>query len=169
MSGRALFELARRLRRLTADAGALLLVNDRLDVALAAGADGVHLGTASMPPAAVREITPPGFLVGVSTHSPEEVRAAGAAGADYVCFGPVYETPSKKAYGPPAGLEALGEAAGAEGSVPVLALGGVKAGRVPELLGAGARGVALISAVFGAPDPEGATRRLLAAIKGESP
>ncbi|HME01077.1 MAG TPA: thiamine phosphate synthase [Terriglobia bacterium] len=121
-----------------------VIVNDRLDVALAGGAAGVHLGTQSMPARAVREHVPPGFLVGVSCHSLQDALAAEADGADYVVLGPVFETLSKLRYGPPLGLEELREAA-AQVKIPVLALGGVTVGRVPECLSAGASGIAGIS------------------------
>jgi len=121
-----------------------VIVNDRLDVALASGAAGVHLGTQSMPARAVRERVPPGFLVGVSCHSLADAVAAEADGADYIVLGPVFETPSKLGYGPPLGLEKLRETA-AKVKVPVLALGGITVGRAPACLRAGASGVAGIS------------------------
>ena len=121
-----------------------VVVNDRLDVALAGGADGVHLGTQSMPARVVREHVPPGFLVGVSCHSLPDALAAEADGADYIVLGPVFETPSKLRYGPPLGLEKLREAA-AQVKIPVLALGGITVARVPDCLSAGARGVAGIA------------------------
>src|SRR5262249_58174695 len=113
--------LAERLRELTARASALLLVNDRVDVAVAVGADGVHLGGGSLPADVARRLLPPGALVGVSTHAPAE---AASAMADFVFYGPVYATPSKAAFGPPQGLAALRQAAAAA-RVPLLAIGGV--------------------------------------------
>jgi len=157
LPARALLVLAERLRALTARTGALLLVNDRVDVAAAVAADGVHLGTGSMPPDVVRGLLPPGALVGVSTHAPAEVAATTA---DFAFFGPVYATPSKVAYGPPQGVALLREAV-TGASVPVLAIGGVTAARVPELRTAGAAGVAVIRAVLAADDPARATRELL--------
>jgi thiamine-phosphate pyrophosphorylase len=121
-----------------------ILVNDRLDVALACGAAGVHLGTHSMPAGVVRQQVPPGFLVGVSCHSLQDALAAESDGASYIVFGPVFETPSKLGYGPPLGLAKLRDAA-TQVSIPVLALGGVTVERVRACLEAGAAGIAGIS------------------------
>jgi thiamine-phosphate pyrophosphorylase len=121
-----------------------LVVNDRLDVALGLGAAGVHLGNHSLPAPIVREIVPPAFLVGVSCHSLDEALAAAAARADYILLGPIFETPSKLAYGPPLGLAKLREVA-AKVSVPMLALGGITVDRTPACLDAGAAGIAGIS------------------------
>lgn len=123
-----------------------IVVNDRLDVALAAEAGGVHLGGQSMPADAVSAVVPPGqhFWVGVSCHSPEEALAAEAAGADYALLGPIFETPSKLAYGPPLGIGAL-ERAARHTRIPVLALGGITVERVRPCIEAGAAGIAGIS------------------------
>jgi len=159
LGGRALLALAEQLRAATLRSGALLFVNDRVDVAIAAEADGVHLGGGSMPVAVARALLPAGALVGVSTHAVDE---AAATTADFAVFGPVYATPSKAAFGPPQGLDRL-RAATAASRVPVLAIGGVTAARVPEVRAAGAAGVAVIRDVLEAPDPAAATRALLAA------
>lgn len=135
----ALFELARAARRLL-PAATRLVVNGRADVALAAGADGVHLPAAEVPVAALRRRFGDELLIGRSTHRPAEVERARDEGADYVTFGPVYATPSKAAYGPPPGLAGLRRAA-AHG-LPVLALGGVTIERLEALASAGARGAA---------------------------
>ncbi|MGH7787120.1 MAG: thiamine phosphate synthase, partial [Candidatus Binatia bacterium] len=100
---RPLLELARALRRLTRAHGAALLINDRIDVALACDADGVHLPGRSFAVADARALLGPQRWIGISTHAPDEVRAAAAAGADFAVFGPLFETPSKRAYGPPLG------------------------------------------------------------------
>ncbi len=121
-----------------------VLVNDRLDVALALGADGVHLGTHSIPGRVVRQRVPKDFLVGVSCHSLAEALAAESASADYLLLGPVFATPSKLPYGPPLGLEALREVA-ARVRIPLLALGGITIERVKACLDAGATGIAGIS------------------------
>lgn len=121
-----------------------IVVNDRLDVALALGAAGVHLGTRSLPAKEVRACVPPGLLVGVSCHSVQDTVDADVAGADYVVLGPIFPTPSKLAYGPPLGLAILREAA-SRVRLPILALGGITVERVKACLEAGATGIAGIS------------------------
>jgi thiamine-phosphate pyrophosphorylase len=154
--GRPLLALAEQLRAATARRGALLFVNDRIDVALAVGADGVHLGRGALPVAVARRILPGGALVGVSTHAPGE-----AEDADFVFFGPVYATPAK--HGPFQGTTRLAEAVRAT-RLPVIAIGGVTAREVPDVRAAGAAGVAVIRAILAADDPAAATRALLAAL-----
>ncbi|HLK49121.1 MAG TPA: thiamine phosphate synthase [Bryobacteraceae bacterium] len=149
LSARQLCELTRRVVSMAQGRETRVLVNDRLDIALAAGAHGVHLPGGSAPPNALRVIAPKGFLIGVSTHSVEEVRAAGAAGADFVVFGPVFATASKAAYGPPQGLSVLRQAAQAV-QIPVLALGGITEANARACLAAGAAGIAGISLFQGA-------------------
>ncbi|HJV55722.1 MAG TPA: thiamine phosphate synthase [Methylomirabilota bacterium] len=157
---RALLALAEPLREATRRHGARLLINDRADVALAVGADGVQRTHTSLPVAALRGITPPGFLIGASAHSTAEAREAATEGADFVVFGPVYDTPSKRRYGPPQGLAAL-EAAAAATPRPLLAVGGITPERVREVRAAGAAGVAVIGAVYGAARPADATKAFL--------
>jgi thiamine-phosphate pyrophosphorylase len=147
-----LLPLARSLRDLTRQHNARLLINDRIDIALAVQADGVHLGEHSVPAGVARRLVGPDLLIGVSCHGCDDISRAAAQGADFVTFGPVYETPSKAAFGPPQGLQALAEACRAS-SLPVFALGGMTAERTAEVLRAGARGVALISAILASPDP----------------
>ncbi len=167
LDGRALVDLGRALRATTAAAGARLFVNDRIDVALAVGADGVHLGGTSLSPAEARAIAP-ALEIAVSTHGVADVRAArdDRARVAFAVFGPIRDTPSKRAYGPPLGLGALAEAARL--GLPLLALGGVDAADVPEVLAAGARGLACIRPVMSAIDPAQAVRRLCRALATSS-
>jgi thiamine-phosphate pyrophosphorylase len=158
------FPLARELRALTARHGARLLINDRLDVALAVEADGVHLGGHSLPVAVARKILGPDKLIGVSTHRPEEVLAAQRDGADFVTFGPIFFTPSKAAYGEPVGLGRLHEVCTAS-TLPVFALGGVTLDRIAELRAAGCHRIALISAILAATDPTTAASAILSRLK----
>jgi thiamine-phosphate pyrophosphorylase len=152
-----LLPIARAMRVLTSDYNALLLINDRIDVALAVDADGVHLGGLSLPVDVCRDLLGPKRLIGVSTHHPDEIQAAAQLSADFVTFGPVYATPSKAAYGAPQGLDAL-RAACRSSSLPVFALGGIKPDNQADVLAAGASGTALISAIFASQDPETAAR-----------
>ncbi len=162
---RKLLGLARRLRAVTARHGALLIVNDRLDVALAAGADGVHLGPDDVPVAAARRVVPDGFLLGHSTDDPRVARRAEADGADYLGCGTVFPTASKEDAGAVIGVGGLAAVARSV-HIPVLAIGGVTADRTPLLDGSGAGGVAVISAVMAADRPANATRRLREAVEG---
>lgn len=120
-----------------------ILVNDRFDLAMACGAHGVQLTARSIRPAQVRRQTPRDFLIGVSTHSDEDVGEAERAGADFAVLGPVYDTPSKRMYGPPIGIGALRTAC-ARYRLPVLAIGGMEAGKIREVRDAGAAGIAAI-------------------------
>jgi thiamine-phosphate pyrophosphorylase len=120
-----------------------IVVNDRLDMAIAAGAHGVHLGGQSAPPEAVRRHIDKNFLVGVSCHSMQEALKAEAGGADYILLGPIFDTPSKRPYGPPLGLNKLSEVAN-HIRIPLLALGGITVARVRPCLDAGATGIAAI-------------------------
>jgi thiamine-phosphate pyrophosphorylase len=162
LGGRDLLSLAGALGAATQRHGARLLVNDRADVALAAGADGVQRTHDSLPVAVIRRIAPP-LLIGASVHSLAEARDAEAEGADFLVFGPVFDTPAKRPYGPPQGIEAL-RAVTAASARPVLAIGGITPGRVREVLGAGAAGVGVISAILAAERPGDATRAFLEAL-----
>jgi thiamine-phosphate pyrophosphorylase len=144
LSARDLFELTRKALAQPNPKRVKILLNSRIDVALAAGAAGAHLPSHSPAPRAWRAITPPGFLLGVSCHSPEEVRAAAAEGADYVFFGPVFSPLSKPASSPPVGLAGLARAVAAA-KIPVLALGGVTRENAAACVEVGAAGVAGIS------------------------
>src|SRR5262245_52127821 len=160
LEGGALFALAEALVAECRRVGARLLVNDRIDVALAAGADGVVLPADSFPTDVARRLLGPTRLVGRSTHSAAEVERALHEGSEFVLFGPVYETPSKAAFGPPQGIEAL--RAAARFPIPVYAVGGVTGENAHAVLQAGAHGVAVIREVMAAEDPAGAVARLIA-------
>jgi thiamine-phosphate pyrophosphorylase len=152
LSARVLCELAARAARLARGSATRVLVNDRADVARAAGCDGVQLTTRSLEPAVVRRAFGADFIIGVSAHTLSEARAARDGGADFALLGPVFDTPSKRAYGPPLGLEALREAARALSPFALVALGGVTLENARACLDAGARGVAAIRLFADAPD-----------------
>jgi thiamine-phosphate pyrophosphorylase len=160
LSSRDLLRLAQEVHQLTTACGAQLLINDRVDVALALGGVGVHLRANSLPLTTARKILGLQRLIGISTHSVEEAVRAEAEGADYVVLGPIYETPSKTIYGAPLGVRTLEEACRVV-RVPIIGIGGVTAARADEIRRAGAFGVAVVTAVLGAADVEHATRELL--------
>jgi thiamine-phosphate pyrophosphorylase len=164
---RAMLRGARRLLPLCREHRVPFCVNDRLDVALAAGADAVHLGQDDLPLAdALRirsELGRPDLVVGFSTHSRQQAVDAAAEGADYIGFGPIFATTSKLNPDPVVGLPALAEVCGAV-PVPVVAIGGIALSNVPEVAHAGASAVALISAITAAPDPAAAGREVNAAF-----
>jgi thiamine-phosphate pyrophosphorylase len=168
LDDRQLLALTRRIVSAAAGTGAAVVVNERVDVALAAGAAGVHLRADSLPAARVRSIVPPGFLIGRSIHAASEARTAGD-GADYLAMGTVYPSRSKSAGAPVAGVAGLA-AACAAGAVPVLAIGGVTCGTLGELARAGAAGVAAIGMFSDCPARDGgsrepAFRRVVAAVR----
>jgi thiamine-phosphate pyrophosphorylase len=142
LSARVLYELVARATRITRGSLTKLLVNDRVDIALAAGADGVHLTSASLPARVVRQICGPEFLIGVSTHSLETARDARDSGADFALFGPVFETESKRMYGPPQGLNRLQQVTSELQSFPVVAIGGITLDNAESCFAAGASGIA---------------------------
>ncbi len=159
-TARALLAAAGALRTATRAAGARLLINDRIDVALACEADGVHLPGRSCAVGEARALLGPGRLIGVSTHAPDEVAAAAAAGADFAVFGPVFDTPSKRAFGAPQGVDALRRARDAAGALPLLAIGGIDATTAAAVRAAGADGIAVIRAILAAADPAAAATAL---------
>lgn len=158
--------LARRLRQITAQAGALFFVNDRLDLALALEADGLHLGPDDLPLGEVRRYVGDHLLLGYSTDDPKEARKAEEEGADYLGCGTVWPTTSKQDAGSvvgPAGLASVVAAV----SIPVLGIGGITPDRSRELAGTGAAGVAVVGAVMAAPDPAAAVKKLLRNLGGQ--
>ena len=150
--------LCRRIRALRP--APFLIVNDRADVAVAVGAQGVQRTHASLPVAEMKVVTDKRVRVGASVHSLDDARVAADQGAEWLFFGPVYDTPSKRQYGAPQGLTALERVARAV-EIPVVAIGGITPDRVADVRGAGARGVAVISAILFADDPGAATKRFL--------
>jgi thiamine-phosphate pyrophosphorylase len=162
LSKRALLALARRVRALV-PADVLLLVDDQLDVALAAGADGVHLGREDLPLAAARALAPD-LLLGASSHDRAEAEAAVAAGADYVNIGPIFPTRTKAGASGFLGPQAVA-AIGPRLSVPFTVMGGIHAGNIDAVLAAGARRVAVVTAVTRAPDPRRAAEALRRRIR----
>lgn len=171
MSKRELYLTALELRQITKDGGVGFIVNDSLEVALAAKADGVHLGQDDLPLEAARRITPKDFIIGISVNSAALARKAEDGGADYVALSPVFDTTTKEDVGPGKGLEVLKEIRAAV-SLPIIAIGGIDKANVRSVLAAGADGIAVISAVVGQKDIEGAARDLKTVIgrnKGKRP
>lgn len=165
--GRAFYLMARRLRRALRGMEALLLVNDRVDVALAAGADGAHLGPEDLPLEAARRIVPTDFVLGFSADTPDDARRAAAAGADYLGVGAVYGTSSKKGLKDEAiGADRVGEVLAAAG-LPGVGIGGIRSGNAGAVARTGA-GVAVLGAVMDAADPAAAVRELLRAVEAAS-
>lgn len=158
------FELALQLRALTRVYNARLLINDRLDIALAVGADGVQIGANSLPLAEARRLLGSDMLIGYSAHALDEALRAEHEGADFVTFGPVFPTPSKLKYGAPLGLLQLSEVASSL-RIPVFALGGIKDTSISEVMATGCHGVALISGIMSAVDPQKAATSLLEKIE----
>ncbi len=161
---REMVELGMALLRVTRPAGVPLIVNDRVDVALAIDADGVHVGQDDMPAALARKLIGPDKILGVSAETVEQALLAQRDGADYLGVGDVYGTPTKPDAGPPIGLEGLRRIVEAV-DIPVVGIGGITPDNAAAVIEQGAVGVAVISAVFAAPDPEEATRRLRAAVE----
>ena len=163
LGAKELLALADQIVRLIGSRGSQLLINDRIDVALSVEGAGVHLRSDSLPVSVVRRLIGADRLLGVSVHSVNEAMQAEAEGADYIVFGPIYETPSKHMYGRPLGLSKMEEAVRAV-RVPIVGIGGVTAARARDMRSAGAFGVAVIAAVLGADDAQAATRALLDAV-----
>jgi thiamine-phosphate pyrophosphorylase len=169
MRNEELVSEATAARALCAELDALLIVNDRPWVAREAGADGIHVGQEDIPPAEVRELVGPEMLVGLSTHSPEQIDAVDASVVDYIGVGPIHETPTKPGR-PAVGLELIRYAA-AHAPVPFFAIGGLNASNIGDALDAGATRVCVLRAIAAAEDPEGAARGLrerLAPSAGEA-
>ena len=163
LSARELVILAREVLVMTASRGSQLLINDRIDIAMALEGAGVHLRSNSLPVSAARQMLGAERILGVSVHSVEEAVQRESQGADYIVLGPIYETPSKQAFGPPLGLHALEKACRLV-RIPIIGIGGVTAARAREMRGAGAFGAAVITAILAAPDVDSAAHELLNAV-----
>lgn len=151
--------IGRELRAITRDAGVLFIVNDRVDLALALAADGVHVGQDDLPAEVVRRLVGPEMIIGVSAATISEALAARAAGADYLGVGAIYGTATKLDAGAATGSALLGTIAGAV-DLPLVAIGGINATNVAAVIAAGAAGAAVVSAIIAADDPEAAAREL---------
>ncbi|MEF9476267.1 MAG: thiamine phosphate synthase [Candidatus Mariimomonas ferrooxydans] len=160
LSTRELLRLAYKMRDLTNKYSARLFINNRFDIALAVGADGVHLAQDSIPAEAVRKAVKKKLLIGVSAHSLKEAKSAQKAGADFITLGPIYRTPSKLKYGSPLGINTLKKVSRGI-RVPVFAIGGIKGRKIKELKKAGTYGVAVISEIFKASDIQKKTKELI--------
>ena len=161
LPARELFELGQVLRAMTHEAGALFFVNDRVDVALALGADGVHVGPDDLPVQAVRDSTPSGFLIGASTDDPRVAGRLVDEGADYIGCGAVYSTSTKADAGDPIGVDGLRRVVEAV-SVPVIGIGGITVARAGDIAATGAAGIAVVGSVMSASDIGAAVQSLLA-------
>ena len=159
---------ARAIREVTARHGVGFVVNDRFDLALLAGADGVHLGQGDLPPGRLPPAARAALCVGRSTHDPAQAAAAVAEDVDYVAFGPVFGTTSKPSEYDERGLDALRRIVSAVAPKPLVAIGGIDVARIGSVRAAGAAGAAVISAVAGADDPQAATRALVEAFEGRA-
>ena len=163
LTPREMVRAGQEIREITRKAGALFIVNDRLDIALACHADGVHLGQDDMGCCTARQLSPANFIIGVSVGSVDEALAAEQQGADYVAVSPVFCTGSKSDAGPGYGLATLKDIRAAV-SIPVIAIGGIGPANAADVIGAGADGIAVISAVVSQPDITAAARGLSAII-----
>jgi thiamine-phosphate pyrophosphorylase len=161
---REAYEFAVRIRELCDRYGATCLVNDRLHVALAAGAAGGHVGADALPVAAARRVLGPAAVLGATSRDPASARAAVAAGASYLGVGPAFDTATKDGLPAAIGPAGVAAVAAAVPDTPVIAIGGITAARVASLLAAGAYGVAVVGAINGATDPGAAARELLGAL-----
>jgi thiamine-phosphate pyrophosphorylase len=163
LSARELVTLAHEVQVVTASHRSQLLINDRIDVALALEGVGVHLRSNSLPVTVARQMLGTQRLLGISAHSVEEAIQVESQGADYIVLGPIYETPTKQMYGPPLGIHTLEKACRLV-RIPILGIGGVTAARAREMRRAGAFGAAVITAILGATDVDSAARELLDAV-----
>lgn len=175
LTAREILSIAHEMRELTAKYNARLFINDRVDIALCVNADGVHLRQNSIPVDGVKKAVQESrimynasrFLIGVSTHTIDEALNAEKDDADFITFGPVYETPSKMKYGKPVGLEALKETV-KKVSIPIFAIGGIKVENIDVVVKTGASGVALISGILGSSNIKNAVKNYLKVLGEKS-
>ncbi|MBX3237074.1 MAG: thiamine phosphate synthase [Nitrospiraceae bacterium] len=158
------YRQAQALRRAAEETGSLLIINDRCDLAIAVDADGVHVGQDDLPVEQARKLVGPGKLVGLSTHNAEQVMAATSAAPDYIGFGPIFSTSTKADHDPLVGINGLRQARELT-TLPIFAIGGITLKTVPDLLAAGADGVAVVSAILAAPDLQDALRGFLTSLR----
>lgn len=163
-----LLSLAKQLHVMTRGPAVPLIINDRVDIAVALDLEGVHLRASSLPVQAARRVIGPHRLIGVSAHSVEEVQRASNDGADYVIIGPIFETPSKREFGAPLGLSVLADAC-RHSSVPVFAIGGITRERIETVCDAGAFGVAMIGGILGRADVAMAASEMLHVVRATWP
>jgi thiamine-phosphate pyrophosphorylase len=163
MSSRELYELAYEMRKLTNRYDARLIINDRVDIAMAVDADGVHLGLNSLPIHRVRRLIGETKMIGISCHNQVNAIMAQEKGANFITFGPVYYTPSKAQYGKPVGVEKL-EIVSHLLDIPIFALGGIKRDNITEVIAAGAAGISLVSAIVASDDPRAEAEAMVALL-----
>jgi len=163
LTAKELVTLAREVQAMMTSRRSQLLINDRIDVALALEGVGVHLRSNSLPVSVARQLLGAQRLLGISVHAVEEAVQVESQGVDYIVLGPIYETPTKQLFGPPLGIQTLEKACRLV-RIPIIGIGGVTAARVREMRCAGAFGVAVITAVLGAVNVESAARELLDAV-----
>ena len=159
-----LLPLAQEIYSLTAPRAVPLILNDRVDLVLALNLDGVHLRANSLPVSVVRRLIGPNRLIGISTHSVEDVQRANHDGVDYIIFGPIFDTPSKRSFGAPLGLDVLADVC-RNSMVPIFAIGGITRERVRDVRRVGAHGVAVIGALLTSADISGAVREFNTALQ----
>ncbi|MGD0818926.1 MAG: thiamine phosphate synthase [Methanomassiliicoccales archaeon] len=158
-TGKDMLSIALQIGEIARSSGVTFIVNDRLDLAMASNADGVHLGQEDLPVPFARKVSPKGFIIGTSVRTVQEALIAETEGADYIALSPIFDTPTKSDAGPGKGLERLKEIKSAV-SIPVIAIGGIGKSNVCQVLDAGADGVAVISAVVGQKDIAKATAEM---------
>jgi thiamine-phosphate pyrophosphorylase len=164
-TGKDMLTIAVQIREIARSSGVTFIINDRLDLALASDADGVHLGQEDLPVPFARKVSPRGFIIGTSVRTVQEALIAETEGADYVALSPIFDTPTKSDAGPGKGLERLKEIKSAV-SIPVIAVGGIGRGNVRQVMDAGADGVAVISAIVGQKDIAKATAEMRSLVYG---